>query len=91
MAWGKSRSRRYNKVKKRFSNIRHKELLERQHFGGPFWEGKEKPQSYGKKLPNYDPEKEMKEAGFERDIPEGLYESDMIPDENDDFFKSIKR
>lgn len=72
-------------------NQRHKELLERQHFGGPFWEGKEKPQSYDKQLPDYDPQKEMKEAGFERDIPEGLFESQAFPENDEDRFKTIKR
>ena len=39
---------------------KHKELLDRQHFRGPFWEGKEKPQSISKKLPDIDLER-MKE------------------------------
>ena len=34
---------------------RHKQLLERQHFGGPFWEGKEKPKSITQEMPNYIP------------------------------------
>jgi len=35
---------------------RHKKLLERQHYGGPFWEGKPKPKSIEEEMPEYVPE-----------------------------------
>jgi hypothetical protein len=35
---------------------RHKKLLDRQHFGGPFWEGKRIPKSIEEELPDYVPE-----------------------------------
>jgi hypothetical protein len=35
---------------------RHKQLLERQHFGGPFWEGKQRPKSIEDEMPEYEPE-----------------------------------
>ena len=35
---------------------KHKRLLERQHFGGPFWEGKQKPKPIEEEMPEYVPD-----------------------------------
>ena len=68
-------------------NFRHKELLERQHFGGPYWEEKEKPISITKKMPEYIPEKTEIP-----DIPEEVGKVfEELPEYWEDTFQKINR
>jgi hypothetical protein len=83
---------------KSFKNLnkRHKELLERQHFGGPFWENKKAPKSVSKELPDYEPE-EFEQPNIS-DIPDIPTTADSLDNDAEEFpdvfadsFMTIKR
>jgi hypothetical protein len=68
-------------------NHRHKELLERQHYGGPFWEKKNKPSSVEKEPFEYAPEEYPDEP-----IPEDLKKAfEEMPEYPEETFQSLKR